>query len=180
MRYRALILLLIMGCSMDLAPDNGKTEIIDRIFLVLDVFIGTILYTVKLSIVYFCYGLELYLELFCHMIHCLLVDICSDDMMHYYTCISDILQNLNKFVKNNINIWFLFFDFRPSYFHSFYRVWMREVVIRVTHIPHAVSYCYNTCDQTKSCSTSSHGGGKYSARKKRQTGAILVNSNILS
>ena len=73
---------------MDLAPDNGKTdfiysalEIIDRIFSVLDVFIGTILYTV-----YFCYGLELYLELFCHMIHCLLVDNCSDDMMHYYTC----------------------------------------------------------------------------------------------
>ena len=32
----------------------------------------------------------------------------------------------------------------------------------------------DTCDQTKSCSTSSHGGGKYSARKKRQTGAILV------
>ena len=127
---------------MDLAPDNGKTvfiysalEIIDRIFSVLDVFIGTILYTVKLSIVYSCYGLELYLELFCHMIHCLLVDICSDDMMHYYTCISNILQNLNKFVKNNINIWFLFFDFRPSYFHSFYRVSMREVVIRVTHIP---------------------------------------------
>ena len=105
-----MILLLILGCSMDLAPDSGKTEIIDRIFLVLNVFIETILYTVKLSIVYFCYGLELYLELFCHMIHCLLVDICSDDMMHYYTCISDILQNLNKFVKNNINIWFLFFD----------------------------------------------------------------------
>ena len=47
-----------MGCSMDLAPDNGKTdfiysalEIIDRIFSVLDVFIGNILYTVKLSIV---------------------------------------------------------------------------------------------------------------------------------
>ena len=72
----------------------------------------------KLSIVYFCYGLELYLELFCHMIHCLLVDICSDDMMHYYTCISNILQNLNKFVKNNMNIWFLFFDFRPSYFQA--------------------------------------------------------------
>ena len=67
MRYRVLILLLILGCSMDLAPDNGKTdfiysalEIIDRIFSVLDVFIGTILYTV-----YVCYGLELYLELFC-------------------------------------------------------------------------------------------------------------------
>ena len=120
MRYRVLILLLILGCSMDLAPDNGKTdfiysalEIIDRIFSVLDVFIGTILYTVKFSLVYFCYGLELYLELFCHMIHCLLVDICSDDMMHYYTCVSNILQNLNKFVKNNINIWFLFFYFRP-------------------------------------------------------------------
>ena len=69
------------------------------------------------------------------MIHCLLVDICSDDMMHYYTCISNILQNLNNIVKNNINIWFLFFDFRHSYFHSFYRVSMREVVIRVTHIP---------------------------------------------
>ena len=87
-----MILLLILGCSMDLAPDNGKTdfiysalEIIDRIFSVLNVFIGTILYTVKLSIVYFCYGLELYLKLLCHMIHCLLVDICSDDMMHYYT-----------------------------------------------------------------------------------------------
>ena len=103
MRYRVLILLLILGCSMDLAPDNEKTdfiysalEIIDRFFSVLDVFIGTILYTVKWSIVYFCYGLELYLELFCHMIHCLLVDICSDDMMHYYTCISNILQNLNN------------------------------------------------------------------------------------
>ena len=41
MRYRVLILLLILGCSMDLAPDNGKTdfiysalEIIDRIFFV--------------------------------------------------------------------------------------------------------------------------------------------------
>ena len=39
MRYRVLILLLILGCSMDLAPDNGKTdfiysvlEIVDRIF----------------------------------------------------------------------------------------------------------------------------------------------------
>ena len=77
MRYCVLILLLILGCLMDLAPDNGKTdfiysalEIIDRIFSVLDVFIGTILNTVKLSIVYSCYGLELYLELFCHMIHC--------------------------------------------------------------------------------------------------------------
>ena len=57
MRYRVLILLLILGCSMDLAPDNGITgktdfiysavEIIDRIFSVLDVFIGTILYTVN-------------------------------------------------------------------------------------------------------------------------------------
>ena len=44
MRYRVLILLLILGCSMDLAPDNGKTdfiysalEIIYRIFSVLDV-----------------------------------------------------------------------------------------------------------------------------------------------
>ena len=119
MRYRALILLLILGCSMDLAPDNGKTEIIDRIFSVLDVFIGTILYTVKLSIVYFCYGLELYLELFCHMIHCLLLDICSDDMMHYYSCISDILQNLNKFVKNNINIWFISLTLDPVIFTVF-------------------------------------------------------------
>ena len=75
----------------------------------MDVFIGTILYTVKLSIVYFCYGLELYLELFCHMIHCLLVDIYSDDIIHYYTRVSNILQNLNKFVNDNINIWFLSF-----------------------------------------------------------------------
>ena len=46
MTYRVLILLLIMGCSMDLLPDNGITgkidfiysalEIIDRIFSVLD------------------------------------------------------------------------------------------------------------------------------------------------
>ena len=57
MRYRVLILLLILGCSMDLAPDNEKTdfiysalEIIDRIFSVLDVFIGTILYTVIYSV----------------------------------------------------------------------------------------------------------------------------------
>ena len=103
MRYRVLILLLILGCSIDLAPENGITgktdfiyralEINDRIFSVFDVF------TVKLSIVYFCYGLELYLELFC-----LLADICSDDMMHYYTCVSNILQNLNKFVNDNIHI----------------------------------------------------------------------------
>ena len=84
---------------------------------------------------YFCYGLELYLELFCHIIHCLLVDICSDDVMHYYTCVSNILQNLNKFVNDKINIWFLFFYFRPRYLHSFHGVSVREVVIRVTHIP---------------------------------------------
>ena len=44
MRHRVLILLLILGCSMDLEPDNGKIdfiysalEIVDRIFSVLDV-----------------------------------------------------------------------------------------------------------------------------------------------
>ena len=101
MRYRFLILLLILPVvrwTTHLTTESREKqilcalEIIDRIFSVLDVFIGTILYTVKLSIVYFCYGLELYLELFCHMIHCSLVDICSDDMMHYYTCVSNILQ----------------------------------------------------------------------------------------
>ena len=90
MRCRVLILLLILGCSMNLAPDNGSTgktdfiysalEIIDRIFTVLDVFIGNILCTVKLSIMYFCCGLELCLELFCHMIHCAAVSYC------YNTC----------------------------------------------------------------------------------------------
>ena len=187
MRYRVLILLLILGCSMNLAHDNGITgktdfiysalEIIDRIFSVLDVFIGTILYTVKLSIAHFSYGLELYLELFCHMIHCLLVDICSDYMMHYYTFVSNILQNLNKFVNDNINIWFLFFDFRPRYLHSFHGVSVREVAIRVTHIPRQRCatvlliiirsiYCYNTSDQTQSCS--SHGGVKYSAKRGKR------------
>ena len=75
----------------------------------------------------FIYGLELYLELFCHMIHCLLVDICSDDMVHYYTWLSNILQNLNKFVNYNINIWFLFFELRSRYLHSFHGVSMRDV-----------------------------------------------------
>ena len=65
----------------------------------------------------------------------ILVDICSDDMMHYYTWVTNILQNLNKFFNDNINMWFLFFDFRARYSHSFHGVSMEEVVIRVTHIP---------------------------------------------
>ena len=49
----------------------------------------------------------------------------GDDKMRYYICVSNILQNLNKFVNDNNNIWFLFFDFRPTYLHSFQGVSMR-------------------------------------------------------
>ena len=94
MRYRLLILLFILGCSIDLAPpDSGITgeivftcgalESVHYYFKILDIIIESVLHVVKSIILYFCYRFEIYVQLFLQAFHdsLLLGDIVGQDSL---------------------------------------------------------------------------------------------------
>ena len=105
MKYRILIL-LIVGCSQDLAPDyriasfDEYTEcVFDLIELVDTLFTITIDSLTNYMIfllINFCRGFQIIIDISLGLIGDIVLSICSGEMMHNYHCNMHIYSKLNN------------------------------------------------------------------------------------
>ena len=127
MKYRILILLII-GCLQDLAPDYAIAsfdeftecvfdliELVDTLFTIT---IDSLTNYMVFLLINFCRGFQIIIDISLGLIDDIVLSICSGEMMHYYHCNAYIFKNISEFINGNLYIWFLFFVNRPRYEHN--------------------------------------------------------------
>ena len=148
MRYRLLLLLVLMTYSQDIAaPDLSRhTDLIDShvcfwdllndCLTFLDKLVSFIIHYYIEIIRYFLNGVEIFIDLLITLHPTKLFDdLSSDCMMYYYRVARIVMENTSRFIKENEYIWFMFFITTNTFQHEYGIVSRRLVTNRVTIIP---------------------------------------------
>ena len=145
MRYRLLLLLILMSYSQDLAaPDLSHCtelfffplDLLNNCLILVNELIALIIHYYIVIIRCFVDGVTILIDILIILNPQILIeDLSSDDMMHYYRFVRVIMENISKFMQENECIWFMFSVTTNTFQHSNGTISRRLVTIRVTIIP---------------------------------------------
>ncbi len=140
-----LILLIILGCSQELAPDRlsdsvesflGVLRTITYAFLRI---VCEIEYRFNVFMDFwalnFFRGFQLWVEIYFSFWDYLVDFLCSDFMITCYFNTARILYNVSLYINDNVNIWFLQHVFRVRFQHTSHSVVAQIGFSRVVYVP---------------------------------------------
>ena len=144
MRYRDLILLLILGCSLELAPDKLRDSVDSLLDVLRTIFLKCITIICEVEYCFtefmdfwalnFFRGFQLWAEIYFSFCDSTVEFLCSEFMFVCYDNVAYIFHNVSSYVDGHVYIWLLQNIFRVRFQHTSHSVIAHIGFTRVVYV----------------------------------------------